>query len=162
MKKKVIFWIISAMVLIAINGLILQKERLLKNGKLMLLPLAPVDPRSLMQGDYMILRYQIAGQVNSSSLKNEGNLVVRLDKDSVAHWVKLEDGTDLAEDEQLLFYRNRNGIRLGAESFFFQEGQADLYEKAKYGELRVQDTGKSILIGLRDKDFNPLGKRLGD
>ncbi|MFX7329222.1 GDYXXLXY domain-containing protein, partial [Acinetobacter baumannii] len=34
-----------------------QKEMLLKEGQLVLLPLAPVDPRSLMQGDYMALRY---------------------------------------------------------------------------------------------------------
>ena len=42
----------------AVNVSIWQKEQLLNHGKIVLLPLAPVDPRSLMQGDYMRLRFQ--------------------------------------------------------------------------------------------------------
>ena len=40
-------------------GLVVQKERVVRSGNLVLLPLAPVDPRSLMQGDYMILDYAV-------------------------------------------------------------------------------------------------------
>ena len=37
------------------NWSVYQKEQTLKDGQLVLLQLAPVDPRSLMQGDYMRL-----------------------------------------------------------------------------------------------------------
>jgi uncharacterized membrane-anchored protein/uncharacterized membrane protein len=35
-----------------------QRERVLASGRVVLLALAPVDPRSLMQGDYMALNYE--------------------------------------------------------------------------------------------------------
>ena len=57
--KNIKWWIILInliLLLVYFNGSILSKEDLLKNGKLILLELAPVDPRSLMQGDYMSLR----------------------------------------------------------------------------------------------------------
>ncbi|RJQ16280.1 MAG: hypothetical protein C4560_09865 [Nitrospiraceae bacterium] len=47
-------------------------------------------------------------------------------------------------------------VRLGAESFFFQEGHAEYYSTAKYGELRVSNDGDSVLVGLRDKNLVPL------
>jgi len=40
---------VIALALIAVNVSIWQKEQLLKQGAVMILPLAPVDPRSLMQ-----------------------------------------------------------------------------------------------------------------
>lgn len=38
-------------------------ERTLESGKSVLLRLQPVDPRSLMQGDYMVISYEISSQV---------------------------------------------------------------------------------------------------
>ena len=51
------------------NWSVFQKEQTLKDGQLVLLPLAPVDPRSLMQGDYMSLNYEVNS--SSSALINE-------------------------------------------------------------------------------------------
>ena len=54
--KNIKWWIILInliLLLVYFNGSIISKEDLLKNGKLILLELAPVDPRSLKQGDYM-------------------------------------------------------------------------------------------------------------
>ncbi|MDE8355606.1 GDYXXLXY domain-containing protein, partial [Klebsiella pneumoniae] len=42
--------------LAVVNLAIVSCERLLAEGEVVLLELAPVDPRSLMQGDYMSLR----------------------------------------------------------------------------------------------------------
>ena len=52
------------------NNSILQKEELLSNGQLILLELVPVDPRSLMQGDYMRLRYAISENNDYDSIIN--------------------------------------------------------------------------------------------
>ena len=153
--KKIFFWGTTLLVIAVVNILIVKKEDTLANGRTMLLRLAPVDPRSLMQGDYMVLRYAIARAVNRSQLEDKGSIVVSLDENEVASFVRVYEGDSLHEGEHLLFYRNRGGLRLGAESFFFQEGDADLYANASYGELKVDESGASVLVGLRDDDFKP-------
>src|SRR5690606_24984268 len=50
------------LVLLVVNGGIYQRERILADGQPVMLALAPVDPRSLMQGDYMALRFAAANQ----------------------------------------------------------------------------------------------------
>jgi uncharacterized membrane-anchored protein len=144
---------------VSINLLIVKKEDTLANGRTILLRLAPVDPRSLMQGDYMVLRYEIARGIYKEQLEDKGCIVVSLDQNDVAKFVRVHEGECLQTSEHLLFYRNRGGLRLGAESFMFQEGDADLYAKARYGELKVDRSGASVLVGLRDDDFKPLARK---
>jgi uncharacterized membrane-anchored protein len=120
-----------------------------------------VDPRSLIQGDYMALRYDLPAVITDQvrAVKNDGHLVVELDPNEVASFKHVyKAGTPLATGERLLRYRSRGErVRLGAEAFFFQEGQASLYAHARYGELRVTDSGNAVLVGLRDGDMKPLG-----
>lgn len=156
--KKIILWGAALLILAAVNVMILQKERTLANGRTMLLRLAPRDPRSLMQGDYMVLRYALARAVPREELPGKGCIVVSLDEHDVAQFVRIYQGGALVSNEHLLFYRNRRGLRLGAESFFFQEGDADLYANARYGELKVDDSGASVLVGLRGENFASLGR----
>ncbi|WP_201534195.1 GDYXXLXY domain-containing protein [Psychrobacter ciconiae] len=47
----------------AVNISIAKYESQLANGRVVLLKLAPVDPRSLMQGDYMVLNYQLEDDI---------------------------------------------------------------------------------------------------
>ncbi|PMG41977.1 GDYXXLXY domain-containing protein [Shewanella sp. 10N.286.52.B9] len=49
-----------------INWQIYQKEQQIKQGDLVYLELAPVDPRSLMQGDYMALRFKMSNDIRSA------------------------------------------------------------------------------------------------
>ena len=56
--RKLAVWLVGISILVAVNYAIWQKEQLLTHGKTVILALAPVDPRSLMQGDYMRLRFQ--------------------------------------------------------------------------------------------------------
>lgn len=145
--------------LLAMLGwLVWQKENTLAHGRLVLLELVPVDPRSLMQGDYMILRYKLTGTVPEKLLHDgaKGRLVLKLDPDGVATYARMDEGGPLALDETLLTYRMRDGLRLGAEAFFFQEGHARYYARARYGELRVAPHGEAVLTGLRDHDRQPL------
>ena len=97
----------------------------------MLLGLAPLDPRSLIQGDYMKLRYAIARAFPKAQLKKDkGQLVVSLDANPVAKFVRVHKGETLHEGEHFLFIET-GGLRLGAESFMFQEGDAKLYSKGR-------------------------------
>lgn len=157
--KKIILLATTLFVILAVNYNIVKKEATLKNGNTMLLRLAPIDPRSLLQGDYMVLRYALANNIPKDQLANKGCIVVVLDENKVAEFVRIHEDTSLNDGEHLLFYRNRDGLRLGAESFFFQEGDAKLYSKARYGELKVDRSGASVLVGLRGEDFTPLGTR---
>ena len=152
-------WIIIFVNLIILLGLfnnsILKKETLLSDGKLILLELAPVDPRSLMQGDYMSLRYAISENINYDSISKIGFCVVKLEETGIAKKVRIQDGKKpLNENEYLIEYTSKEwrGINIGAESFFFQEGEAEKYEKAKYGGIKVDNQGNNLLIGLYDEN----------
>lgn len=141
------------------NYAIVLKERQLASGTPMLVELAPVDPRSLIQGDYMRLNYAIARQLGSEiDGPRDGHIVVALDRDSVAQFVRVyQAGRPLGPGERLLQYRRRHGrLRIGTDAFYFQEGQADHYVGARYGELRVDPSGGSVLVGLRDRDRRAL------
>ncbi len=164
MRARVIFGGL-ALVVVALVVLVVRKEQVLAHDTTVLLELAPVDPRSLIQGDYMVLDYAVSRQVDREGeawdeAPREGRLVLRLDEQGVGHFVREEQpGTPLAPGELLLRYKVSKGrVRLGAESFFFQEGHADRYAGAKYGELRVAGDGSSVLVGLRDAERQPLGR----
>jgi len=162
MIKAIVFWGVAALVFATGNGLIAHKEHVLKNGQTVLLRLRSRDPRSLMQGDYMILRYDIARRFEKLRDKSDGYLVLRLGENSVAEFVRFHKGEELSEDELLLRYRYRDGLNLGAEGFFFQEGHAKYYNRARYGELKVTPGGNSVLAGLRGEKFERLGPPLDE
>ena len=144
------------LVIATVNVSVIRKEALIANGQVVLVELAPVDPRSLISGDYMRLDYALASNAEAS-WPRDGRLVVRLDARGVAQYVRRDDGRALASGEQLLQYRRRaRRLRVGSDAFFFQEGHAARYADAKYGELRVDRSGGSVLVGLRDAALRPL------
>ena len=55
--------LLSLGLLAMINWDIVKREAWLAEGEVVRLELAPVDPRSLMQGDYMTLNYQIMATI---------------------------------------------------------------------------------------------------
>ena len=159
--RKIIMLLTALLVLAAVNFNIYQREQLISNGRIALLELAPVDPRSLMQGDYMALRFKVATQAfaqkDLQTLK-DGHLVVTLDERNVASFNRFAESSTLAENEILLRYRIRNGrSKFATNAFFFQEGHSKDYENARYGEFRVAPNGEAILTQMRDKDLVVLG-----
>jgi uncharacterized membrane-anchored protein len=145
------------LVLGAANYDIVRKQRIVDDGAQVFLPIRPVDPRSLLQGDYMTLRYArsaLPPDAVEESLPRRGTAIVKLDADGVAQFARLDDGAALAAGELRLRYKRRlyeHEVSYGADSFFFQEGNADLYAQAKYGVLHVDENGDSILVGLADE-----------
>jgi uncharacterized membrane-anchored protein len=152
-------WTLVLLNLVLVFGLfnhsLFQKEELISEGQLALLELAPVDPRSLMQGDYMVLNYAISEGENRDSLPPRGFCVVKLDSNGVAQKVRIQTKkTPLAADEYLIVYtkEKRGRLHIGAESYFFQEGEGDRYAEAKYGGLQIDREGNSLLVGLYDEE----------
>ena len=172
LKAKRNRWIIvltTVVVLVAVNWAIWQKEHHLAEGEIVYLELAPVDPRSLMQGDYMALNFALGNQIQSAlhqserdedSLKTRnGHVVVRLDEQRIAHFQRLDEGTSLRDDEQRLRYRLRNGqVRFATDAFFFQEGYGERYEPARYGQFRVNTKGEPLLVALYNAELTKLGE----
>jgi len=132
-----------------------KKEKTLAEGKHMLFELAPVDPRSLMQGDYMTLSYAETRNVTADSIPTRGYVIVTLDENQVAKTVRIQaEETPLNEGEyKVKYFGNDWSVNIGAEAYFFEEGTGSLFEKAKYGGLRVAESGESLLVGLYDKDM---------
>lgn len=134
-------------------------ERTLRDGELVLLRLAPVDPRSLMQGDYMALRFAVDQQLVASSGERPDYVYLQLGND--ARGVFAGVGEQPATEAGLMSLRIRwraGGPSLGPNAFFFQEGTASLYEKARWGGFRVARNGTALLTSLYDEDLQLLGR----
>jgi uncharacterized membrane-anchored protein len=161
---------LAALIALAfVNYAIMAKERLLETGRTVFIELAPVDPRSLMQGDYMALRFKVGVDAASSitgarvsdkgpaPVPSDGRLVVALDARSIASYRRLDDGRSLAADEAVLRYRVRNGdVKFATNAYFFEEGTGARYSAARFGEFRVAPDGELLLTGLRGADLKPL------
>lgn len=161
-RKKASLLIVGlVLVLGLVNGQVWIKQRIVEQGVTMLLPLRPVDPRSLIQGDYMRLRYRVAGvdAALRQTLNREGTLVVSLDEQGIVTALRAHLGEPLAADEHLLRYRQRaprrsrnaDTLRLAPDAFFFQEGDAEQYERARYSVVQVAPDGHAVLVGLADE-----------
>ncbi|HEU0134474.1 MAG TPA: GDYXXLXY domain-containing protein [Allosphingosinicella sp.] len=162
MRKAIV--ILAGLALLAfVNFGIHRREQLLTEGRVVLLKLSPVDPRSLMQGDYMRLNFEVADQAFPFASRSEladGHVVVALDRWSVGHFRRLGASGPLAPGEIALRYRVRAGRpNFATNAYFFEEGQAEAYERAVYGEFRMGKDGEMILTQLRDGSFNVLKGR---
>jgi uncharacterized membrane-anchored protein len=157
---KLIALISGLAVLAIVNFGIYQREQLLTRGSIVLLELAPVDPRSLMQGDYMRLNFALAREAfpfERRPTSADGQIVVALDANRVGHFRRIADGRPLAPGEIALRYRMRGAQpNFATNAYFFEEGQAEAYAGAAYGEFRVDGDGEMILTGLRNARFEAL------
>ena len=155
------------------NHSIYSKERHIVNGSIVNLELAPVDPRSLIQGDFMALNYKISANMRQSNLasrsKHENSfaykhfstqtayVVIRLNQFGVGEYVRLDDGRELESSEMKIQFRVRNDrVKFASNAFFFSEGEGKRYDNARYGQFKVNDKGEVLLTALLDENFNEL------
>jgi uncharacterized membrane-anchored protein len=137
-----------------------DRERMLEQGRVVLLRLAPVDPRSLMQGDYMALRFAIDGELPRPQ-GTEGSppayALLALDAEGRARLAGAADALPAGETVAMRIRRRDGRATIGPNAFFFQEGTAEAYEAARWGEFRVAPDGTALLTHLRDEALNRLG-----
>lgn len=148
------FWPISIVVLIIPVVMVIQKERIVSGGRTVLLELAPRDPRSILQGDYMVLNYRMnwtaTRACSSRACAEQGALVLRKDKQGIGRFLRFaKEGESLKANEFLLRYKTKGKrVLVSTDAFFFQEGFAKTFERARYGQLRVDARGHSVLVAL--------------
>lgn len=157
------------LVLAVVGWSVRDNEAILRGGQGVLLELAPVDPRSLLQGDYMALNYQVQNELRIRRPRDDGYVVLLPDAQGIGRFVRVQpDSGPLAAGEVALRYRMRDGagdfgvrggaVRFATNAFFFEEGCGKRYEKAEYGEFRVSPRGEPRLVALLDTDRQRLGE----
>lgn len=77
--------------LAVVNNGIYQREQILSTGATVVLELAPVDPRSLIQGDYMTLGFDVADEVQSSLRALPDDVRADLDHHGLGYMVLVPD-----------------------------------------------------------------------
>lgn len=168
----------TVLVLGVANVAIVQKERILSDGQTVLLELAPVDPRSLMQGDYMSLNFALSQNLSALSwglpkdalAKMDAQqwvvVAVQLDENKVAQlkgvyleqdgqerlWTEEGPVAEPSDVMRLRMRRHRSNWTPGTDAWFFAEGSADRFDAARYGEFAVVGGGQSLLRAMLDKD----------
>ena len=163
----------------AVNYKVQQFEDVLATGKPVVLKIAPADPRSLMQGDYMVLNYAILSELQQSQFSSESNesnettgidelspsgkkayILVHLDKNHVATLCEAQSEipTDFKHCTPNVYlpirYRGWSP-ELPSQDYFFAEGKGEYYAQAEYAEYRFKD-GILLLARLLDKDLKGL------
>jgi len=182
--RAVVFWLTVALNLLVLNGLIAHKHRLLHGGQsqTIRLKLANYNHSWYLRGNTLGLHFELPRQVSPAlspvppsqplvgppapapppvprpPLGSSGCLVVALDANQVARFVRVHGGEVLQPGEHLLGYRMKQAwVVVGAESFTFEEGHAQDYISARYAEFRVSPSGESVLVGLLGPNFERLG-----
>ncbi|MBM3617492.1 MAG: GDYXXLXY domain-containing protein [Alphaproteobacteria bacterium] len=157
MRRNLIVFLLGLGVFAGLNYAIYEKEAVLAHGETMLVELAPVDPRSLMQGDYMRLGFALTRDLKAPKEHANSHVVLQKDAEGIARFIRFDDGTPLTAGQMKLPYHARHGsITLRPDSFLFQEGLRERYQAAKYGIFAYDAKGKAVLAGLADGEKKPI------
>jgi uncharacterized membrane-anchored protein len=177
--NKISNWVLvltAVVVLVYVNVNTWQSQQIKLRGEILFLELAPVDPLSLVQGQYMRLRFAIEKRYDSipehqDVIQNgHGNVlaVIRLDDKRIGALTGLlapnqrqqqphrDDTLQLQVHARIEDSMQSYVIRIEQNSFLFQENTEDRYAQAKYGMFRVQEDGRYILVDLADQYLRPL------
>jgi uncharacterized membrane-anchored protein len=153
--------------LLVLAAMMVQPLMTLATGDTILLRVAPVDPRDLFRGDYVILSYDISQPTRDGSAATLGTrenlsplagktIYTRLAPDADGkHWHA--DGYQLEPPTDGKFIRgtvaNFGNVTYGIEQYFVQEGQGLEYEQAVNerklsAEIVLDRHGNAQLKGL--------------
>ena len=152
-------WVLVGALLVfgLVNWDVRGKEQVIAHGQRILVPLVPVDPRSLMQGDYVALRFEMPVGVDQQledSLAPTARVRASVNAEGVAS-VKALVAADArpAPGEVILPLKQLKGRWvLVTDAYFFPEGQGAHFERAKFGDFRVLPDGRALLVGLADAE----------
>jgi uncharacterized membrane-anchored protein/uncharacterized membrane protein len=157
-RWKSIWLVVILMVsFVTFNGV--KNEVALQSGKEVRLALAPVDPRSMLQGDYVTLRYDISTLPGTTDLPANKKIKVVLTPTSEGlyeyggyykikgHWNKPYESSDDHIVVNGTTYSDHD-VQYGIESFFIQEGAGQVFEDKTLAIIKVSENGNALLIEL--------------
>ncbi|MEQ1929942.1 MAG: GDYXXLXY domain-containing protein [Parvularculaceae bacterium] len=140
-----------------VNRSVLRLESDFREARDIYLPLGPVDPRSLIQGDYMVLAFRetIYPEFEAiEALPARGEVFLKLDGDGVAAFSRVAGAGDTPGPDEIRidYTKEASGLRYCPTSYFFQEGEAEIFNAARFAVLRVAPDGKTRLAALADSE----------
>ena len=157
--NKIKYWLIAINLLAVLSYFAIEtadKERILKHAPEVRLKLAPVDPRSLMQGDYMRLNFDIINR--SFDFKQERGNHIKYAIVSVpdGEYIRTQaDNQGIAPDEVAIkVITEAYWSHLSSENYFFEEGTGHLYNDAKFALVSVDEDGNIYIKNLCDSIGN--------
>ncbi len=177
-SKFLILFIIS--IIFFFGSFIIYQEYILNNGEEVILKTAPRDPRDILRGDYVVLRYQIgSGRKASEIIKNKNfrdnqEVYVILEKKDNKYADLLDIVTE-KPDGNVLYLKgkivNNWGKRVqfsNLEQYFVPEGKGRSIERMRDLEVLVSiRDGKAVIKKLLQnggeiniKDIKKQGKGL--
>ncbi|MDR3004180.1 MAG: GDYXXLXY domain-containing protein [Acidovorax sp.] len=151
----------AALVFGLVNWDVARKESVIAKGQPILVPLVPVDPRSIMQGDYMSLRFDLPYEVTQAldqQFAATAPVLASLDAQGQAQVLRLAQSGEVAGPGEILLplKRLKGQWVLVSDAYFFPEGQGERFERARFGDFRVLPDGRALLVGLADDQGQPI------
>ena len=151
----------ALLALALINLAIVRNQQVLREGTVFYLQLAPVDPRSLLQGDYMALNYEISNQLRSDwpeQIPDAAWVSLSLDPKGIAGNPELSAQAPAAAPGTVVLQVRKQGwqVVLATDGYYFEEGQGERYQRARYGQFHSDGGDKALLSTLVDENLNPL------
>ncbi len=153
------------------NYAINRNENILSNGQSLIFKLAPADPRSLLQGDYMELNYEELTVASTEGLTytpsfwhqdETSYFLFMLDDKGIAHTCSISQSypsefANCLPNVVMKVKRDYAGKHhFPSHQYFFAEGKATHFAQAEYGEFKVDKDGNAVLKQLLDKNLTPL------
>lgn len=158
-----IVWLASIVLLqLVICSLQIGKsEQLLANGDVVKLELQPIDPRSMLQGDYLSLQYKISFPYRTDiedpdrqPRSGKVSVVIEQAGNGLYQFSRLAKPGDILQANERLITGRWNGydqIYYGIETYYVEEGKGiALQEKVKYAEVRLSRSGDALLVKLME------------
>lgn len=146
---------VCAVAVLAVANIgIWQKETLIAEGRPVFVELAPVDPRSLMQGDFMRLAFRLPAPDRNDMRDRHGaqreRAIGKIDARGIVTLDRLENGVPPKPGEIAIELTPKGHLSmLVTDAWYFKEGEGQRWSRAKYGEFRVDASGRALLVGLR-------------
>lgn len=142
-------------------AIISRNELHLKNSQSIFVKLQPVDPRSLIQGDYMVLNYDLFWDEKSlnqdDQIHNQSKVKAFALLDAQKRLIKTSLSSKTGIPLQLKNPNNQvQQLYPASNSFLFAEGLAKCYEQAQYAEFKLDKNGKMILASLKGEHLEDL------
>ena len=160
---RIAFWAIVAVQLVFLVGFIGVREAALRTGTEVVLQTVPVDPRSLLQGDYAILDYEIASLpdwMDGFSVGRTVYVVLQEERDFWTSSSYTEERGRIAGEVFIKGRIDRTGhADFGIGTYFVPEGTGHIVERAQDVKVvvSVDEDGNAVIkdVLVDGEPFDP-------
>ena len=148
---RIAFWAIVAAQLAFLIGFIGVREVALRTGTEVVLQTVPVDPRSLLQGDYAILDYEIARLPDWMDEFSEGRTVYVVLQEERDVWTSSSYTEERSRVAGEVFIKGRidriGHADFGIGTYFVPEGTGRIVERAQDVKVvvSVDEDGNAVI-----------------